>query len=100
MNISDLSDDEREMVLARRRAAEIAEAKISDLTDEELESLSTARLSDLAWGAAYSGTAEDTQRVSRVLRKRCQAATPLLPSNGWPLPYDPDDDCEERGIVD
>ncbi len=73
--------------------------KISDLTDEELEGLSTATLSNMAWGAGYSGTDEDARRVGRILRKRCNRFPVLDHGRAWDLKYDPDDDCDERGIL-
>ncbi len=65
--------------------------RISDLTDEELESFSTERLTDLAFAAGYSGTDEDAQRVGRILRSRRQYREVRYDLASWSLPFDPDD---------
>jgi hypothetical protein len=65
--------------------------RISDLTDKQLESFSTERLTDLAFAAGYSGTDEDARRVGRVLRSRRQYREVTTDTTTWSMRFDPDD---------
>jgi hypothetical protein len=80
----------------------------TNLTDEELATLTTATLNEMAHCAIFGGRDDEAIRIGRIMRERRDAERqPALERRadvyrrpGWPLPYDPDDDCEERGVVD
>jgi hypothetical protein len=75
--------------------------KLAHLTDDELKCISTAVLAATLNEAIYAGRDGDALRLGRVLRARREAGRPPPMKRGaWLLPYNPDDDCDERGVVE